>query len=1342
MKHFSLLGLLFILYSCFISPAGAQTPAFPGAEGHGRYVTGGRGGKIVHVTTLNDSGTGSFREAVKGSEKKIVVFDVGGVIALEGDVTIGANTTILGQTAPAPGITLRYYTLLYGGDNIVVRFIRSRRGQERDVNDGADATWTRRHTGIIIDHCSFSWSIDEVASFYDNNNFTMQWCTIGESLNNAGHGKGAHGYGGIWGGKLASFHHNLICHVGNRSPRFNGARYEWEGYTSNKRYDEYKWENNVQAENVDFRNCVIYNCGNGCYGGPGGGYINIVNNYYKSGPAATTSRVTQVTVGASGNSTTGDLVGMTSRYYINGNQMNQTANFNGWSNISYDDGTFTIDGKHWSRDPKHFYGDTVTYKKNAAGIDCVCIQLDGPACPAGQVTTHSAAKAFDKVLTYAGASLSPDEVDSRYFNEARTGTATYTGSVTKKKGRIDLVSDVNGYTEATFGTGSRETGFDTDRDGMPDAWEKANGLDPNSAADGQTYSLDPKKMYTNLEVYANSLVQDIMLSGNGEAADPLAEYYPPYTKEDGTKVEAIEDGGSQEDPNEGHGEEFTVTFNGSDVQSVDDYFTFGTSDNKHNFNSKFQGSYNGTTFNQGLKMESTTLVAFTTTATSTITIVQSTWSDKTLALDGAELSIASATTPEGSEGVRVYTVYDVGVGYHELKRGNGESGIFLVSVKYSGEGDDTEVYYNLFYVSPADGSTILTTQKVKKGERIGQFQGDAMSNYAIPKGYAMRGWFERPDGGRKFTVADYVNADTYLYGYCTEIETVSTHRKYTFDLTSETFYAEDHEAFCPHGNGYYWHDTTHGWAFKNGNSIDLLVGPKAIVSVTLCRYGNAGDIVITEGGQQIGTMPGQADPESDGEVVSFNYEGEGGTITLNLSSNAEMYIHAVKIVNIAETNYEQQGNWYFVKAGDANSLLDVLDVVNAANAADDAPRSFIYLPDGTYNLHQTVKTALTGNNISIIGQSMEKTIIVNRPSVAVEGLGTADLLHNTGSNLYLQDLTLRNALDYYHAGSAGRAAVLQDAGTRTIGKNIRMLSCQDTYYSSKANQQAYWESCDIHGTVDFICGGGDVRFQNSTISLEPRALDGKGSRTIAAPTTTTPFGYVFDGCTIVDLAQGKGNWNFGRTWLQQPICVFLNTTLDANAQKTLVGTRWTEKGMNNTDPKLFGEYQTKDAQGNDITPTSNTISSYGGAFQTILSEDQADQFAYDKMFTDWNPALLARQAAGIADAVYENGRVSLVVAESLWPNRLFALFKNGQLVQLSEQGGFDIAVDPAVDELTVRETNRMGGLCQPIHVRGTVNAIGFPNADRSSDAVYNLHGQRVSSPRKGLYIVGGKKVVR
>ena len=581
----------------------AQAPAFPGAEGHGRYVTGGRGGKIVHVTNLNDSGTGSLRAAVNGSDKKIVVFDVGGVIALKSDLKIGANTTIAGQTAPAPGITVRYYTIRPDASNIIVRFIRFRRGQEKDVNDGADAIWTRHQTGQIYDHCSFSWSIDEVASFYDNNNFTMQWCTLAESLNNAGHGKGAHGYGGIWGGKLASFHHNLIAHVNNRSPRFNGARYDWTGYTSNKLYSQYKWANAVQSENVDFRNCVIYNCGNGCYGGPGGGRINIVNNYYKTGPAASTDRVTNISIGNSTSSSDNSKYwNMTSLYYIKGNQVNSNANRD-WTGINYDSGVFTINGEKYTLDTNHYYGDDVTYTKNSAGQDCVRIRLENPT-EAGEVTTHSALKAYEKVLSFAGASLNRDDVDTRYAKETREGTATYSGSVTKKKGRIDLVSDVQGYTEANFGTGSRPAGYDTDNDGIPDEWEKANGLNPNNASDALLFTLDKKNWYSNIEVYLNSLVQDIMLQGNADADESVDEYYPAYVNPTtGEKVDEINGGNPEGGTITTEDVSFTIsqlTNTGNNTSSVWD-FNDGITISNEKSKSYAAGKENGIKYSAGVQ---------------------------------------------------------------------------------------------------------------------------------------------------------------------------------------------------------------------------------------------------------------------------------------------------------------------------------------------------------------------------------------------------------------------------------------------------------------------------------------------------------------------------------------------------------------------------------------------------------------------------------------------------------------------------------------------------------------------------------------------------------------------
>lgn len=504
-------------------------PAFPGAEGHGRYVTGGRGGEVRHVTNLNDKGEGSLRAAVNGNNKKIVVFDISGIIALESDLVIGANTTIEGQTAPAPGITVRYRTVR-PGDNNIIRFLRIRRGEEKDVNDGADATWQRQKDGIVLDHCSFSWSIDEIASFYDNQHFTMQWCTLGEALANPGHSKGEHSYGGIWGGKGASFHHNFLCHMQNRVPRFCGARYNWD------KYDTEKYANSIQAEIVDFRNCVMYNWGggNGCYGGTGGGNINIVNNYYKAGPATNNkTRVTQISVATSSNASGSDFMGYCSRYYINGNYVtaagNKAENYD-WQGVIYDAGTSIIDGERYIPDTKHMYGESVKYRKNSKDEDCVSIKLDHEV-ETGKVTTHSAQNAYQQVLAYAGASLYRDDVDARYMKEAADGTTTYTGSAEKtgdgkaiahRPGIIDFVKDQGEY---TLESNSRPDNFDTDSDGMPDAWETANGLDPLSN-DAAEYTLDKHGFYTNVEVYCNSLVEEIMKAENDNADSRVDEYYP------------------------------------------------------------------------------------------------------------------------------------------------------------------------------------------------------------------------------------------------------------------------------------------------------------------------------------------------------------------------------------------------------------------------------------------------------------------------------------------------------------------------------------------------------------------------------------------------------------------------------------------------------------------------------------------------------------------------------------------------------------------------------------------------------------------------------------------------
>ena len=322
----------------------------------------------------------------------------------------------------------------------------------------------------------------------------------------------------------------------NRVPRFNGARYNWTDF------DNTKYENTIQAEQVDFRNCVMYNWGNGngCYGGPGGGYVNIVNNYYQAGPATSNKmRVTQISKASASNAGDNPFPDYTSRYYISGNYVTaagtDAANYD-WKGVAYDSGIPEINGGRYTVDPNHYYGSSVEYVKNGSGVDCVKIKLDNPQ-PSGDVTTHSAVNAYDKVLAYSGASLFRDAVDVRYAEEARTGTTTYTGPVTARAGIVDYINDPSATEDVTLPSfptlksDSRPAGYDTDGDGIPDEWETANGLNPNDASDALTKTLDKEKgWYLNIEVYLNSIVEDIVRAGNDNAITSVNEYYPAYNK--------------------------------------------------------------------------------------------------------------------------------------------------------------------------------------------------------------------------------------------------------------------------------------------------------------------------------------------------------------------------------------------------------------------------------------------------------------------------------------------------------------------------------------------------------------------------------------------------------------------------------------------------------------------------------------------------------------------------------------------------------------------------------------------------------------------------------------------
>ena len=453
----SLISSLFIV---FISlSASAQTPAFPGAEGAGMFTTGGRGGKVLYVTSLEDNDSvGTLRWAIRKKGPRTILFNVSGIIQLKSPLFINnGDVTIAGQSAPGDGICISNHETIISADNVIVRYLRFRLGD--GAKEAIDAFSGKGQKNIIIDHCSMSWSVDECSSFYDNENFTMQWCLIAESLRNSAHVKGEHGYGGIWGGRNVTFHHNLLVSHDSRNPRFCGSRYS----------------NQPELEKVDFRNNVIYNWGaNNAYAAEGGSY-NLVNNYYKPGPASKTNRYFINPYADDGKNH--QPAGIFGRFYLKGNVMegNPAITKNNVSGVKM--------GSNFAE-----LAPNVTLNELISNTE---FSIPKPK-------TQSAKKAYQSVLKNAGCSLVRDVLDMRYVNETRTGRFTYKGSKGSTNGLIDSQNDVGGWPEYI----SLPAPKDTNHDGIPDGWlekkypgKKATDVNMNG--------------FTYLEIYLNELVKNV-----------------------------------------------------------------------------------------------------------------------------------------------------------------------------------------------------------------------------------------------------------------------------------------------------------------------------------------------------------------------------------------------------------------------------------------------------------------------------------------------------------------------------------------------------------------------------------------------------------------------------------------------------------------------------------------------------------------------------------------------------------------------------------------------------------------------------------------------------------------
>lgn len=469
--------------------------AFPGAEGGGMFATGGRGGKIYHVTSLDDNNTqGTLRYGIENAERPLtIVFDVAGTIALQKQLQIKkGDLTIAGQTAPGDGICLKNYTFRIHASNVIVRFIRCRMGDEQKTEDDAMQVMDKYGDSfekIIIDHCSISWSTDECASFYGMKDFTFSWNIVSESLRASVHGKGNHGYGGIWGGTNATYHHNLLAHHDSRNPRLD------HDYVSH------------QKGPVTISNNVVYNwSGNTCYGGEsssntGDDYrkYNFVGNYYKPGPVTPSSHRWLIQPTTSCSNCGGTI--LPGHFYLHDNVLygvNDVTSNNWKAGTSTGVGVYIKDSE-------------VAKIKAETPYDCNAMSL------------HSANDAFDAVLAYAGASFAKDAIDTRIAKETKDGSYTYQGSNGSTKGLIDTQTDVddgtwvNGWPVYKATEEQISALRDADSDGIPNTVEEAWGLNKSDPKDASEYTLDPDKRYTNLEMYLHYLVKDIVNGGNQKA---------------------------------------------------------------------------------------------------------------------------------------------------------------------------------------------------------------------------------------------------------------------------------------------------------------------------------------------------------------------------------------------------------------------------------------------------------------------------------------------------------------------------------------------------------------------------------------------------------------------------------------------------------------------------------------------------------------------------------------------------------------------------------------------------------------------------------------------------------
>ena len=1293
--------------------AQAQTPAFPTADGYGKYATGGRGGKVYYVTRNDDCTddelvVGTLRWALRTGDDtpRTILFNTTGTIYLTSKLKMNhPNVSILGQSAPGGGICLAGYPLNINQDNVIVRYVRFRAGDEPDESlTGLDMENCKN---VILDHCSLTWSMEECLTAYDSDHTTVQWCIIGEALYNSKNSKGARAYATQWGGEHSTMHHCLITHSNSRSPRFNGVRQE----------------NHDRKVDSEFFNNVVYNWGKSgaIYGGEN--YVKaeeeeagvehydriyMVNNYYRPGPA--TKNATNGGRYFASPSASIDKVG---QWYLSGNKFELSGKWAGTSNIWKDEELAKVNADN-------YYGLSDNNASRAIDFEASHTQalydkalLTAIPYALSGLTAESADAAFTNVTTLAGASLPRyDEVDQRLLQEAAgTIDPQYGGDRGEKLGIIDSPSDITlsahdpQYISYPFLglTSGEQYMVDTDCDGLPDKYETDNSLNPNDPSDAQQVT---ESGYTRLEVYLNGIADGSIDKRLYETSEAKTEpntvpttitisyvlndeevvgelpqsvtinYGKSYTLPSSanlTKTGYVLKGWKRTDYNKVYELGETITPQGDrefEPYFSEDFTHLDPPDENHVYHTPqvAEGQDHELVYTPDADFVDNT--DWVEIAGSEPRFTQRTCLEPEKDNGTTEKVINGITINQSS---RIFHAYVTGVAtVRAFVAGSNSQGDRVVITAMSSDGAPAETYVTMNELAK-NGSTVATRSEVvevvldkNKKYRL-TFMSENDLDMMVAALLLYPNEYVEPGGEDKVLLTTLVTPEG-----AGSVQRSPSGRRYAVgtevELTAKA---------------------AEGYLFKNWTS-------------------------------------------TAGEVL-----GEEATLTVTISGETTV---TANFQSYADYAYIFTNPYYDAEVRTTTELLVALGMAKSQSVA--AGRYRIYLHRGTYDLGSKVMTEVPVN-VSLIGEGMENTTIVNHPNPATLTLTNRSemtpTLYLTGDNVYLQDLTVKQALDYGTGAITGQAMAVRARGDRQAFKRVRMLGCQDTYYINKSTIRNYLEDCFIAGDIDFIYGDGTAFLNGCTIFVNDTR--GGTADVITAPNTAVEneWGIVLSDCIVDGAATANNNFYLGRPWGDSPAATYLNTTF--NILPLAAG--WTS--MSPRKVLRFHEYGSKDANGNllDLSQRStSTCRPANGSDEPVITAEQAALYTVENVmsgYDGWAPQTLTAQLPA-PTLTAEGSQLSWNAIEGAY---CYVVCKNGQAVAFTRDNHYAFTDDLDTNQFTVRVANVMGGLGEPSNGIGTTDIREVRGKkDDVRGEKYNLAGQRVTAGYKGLVIVNGQKVMQ